>query len=311
MNKPGNALAENFRDVWRLYAFDELLTELAPITHLHPRDRNLLRHHSQGEVNDRREIYLRETLDNLLSGCGVLEVGFLAGALVDEEQRCKIRLAPLLQLPWVRAYYLARYPLPLPPRFLSRIEHGGTVPEGASRATWFASLLSLDSGFRDGKLKQFLRIVDGFHVRGVTFKRLKSHVEKSDSILEAVTTPREMRTPMQECVAGLERFLLFCSDLCEVLDNVSDAHALRDATYDLYRYWFAVRKETLMDVVNSALSKLEDGEAIERDHSLPERAALQRLFEMAWSDPRDPLTAAETQFIKHRSTGRGPETMES
>lgn len=122
-------------------------------------------------------------------------------------------------------------------------------------------------------------MVDDFWFEGLGFDDLKSAAGNRDAIIAAVTTPRADRNTLQEALAGLERFLLFCRDLDELLATGNPIAA--EAAFDLYRYWFDIRHGELAEVVDSALSALLAADVTNYTQQLPERTSLAALFERA------------------------------
>lgn len=287
------ARRENLEDVWRLYRIDALLAALTPVLTLAPATRDeLLRDHRIRPVRNSDEIRIRDTLDSLLHACSLLEVGFECGALADPELRCCGTLAPLLRLQEVRDYYDQRYPLTLPLRLLQRIDAKNLVPESDFQASWFAELLNLDASFRNDQLRTFLRIVDGFRYNRVNggvrntdidFESLEALVRSPDLLILSVMQPLETSSRTQQALVGLERFLLFCGDLRQLLDSAQEP-VLADGVFHLYRYWFAERRGALAHVVDDALAALTAKGTNLSLNDLPERAALESLFNRVKAD---------------------------
>lgn len=284
----------NLNEVLVLYRAAALTEALAPLATMTPRERDwVLRHQTDADIEDEQELYLRQTLDDLLHTCGVLNAGWCAGALSEEERPLILRnFFALLKLKEVRAYFGERYPLLHMEPFLQRA--GGNLPRSLLfEPSWFAALLRLDASFRDSRLSDFLLVVDGYWLDSYTihFGTLKEAVQDGAQIIDAVTTPSELRTCLQGVIGGLERFLIFCDDLQDILDAASEKPDLQEAAFQLYRYWFAVRGEALNDIVDRTLLTLTQLDC----HDLVERGAIQhsisRLFQRARGDPA-PLLAA-------------------
>lgn len=246
---------DNLAQVWRLYRLDKRLSELTPVLHMSGNDRDwLLRHHKTAPIKA-EEAPARQKLDKLLHLCGVLEAGWRSGAIAEQIPLVPPALIELVLLPEVRAYYSERYPLAHIGAFLERIRGGRTAPVYFQPA-WFAALLRLDSNIRDKKLVKLLMIVDGYWFGSVNYRSLRSAVKRQISIIDAVITPADERSPLQSALAGLEAFALFCDDLQSLLNLVHDKRELQDAAFDLYRYWFLVRGEELKVLLERAISVL-------------------------------------------------------
>jgi hypothetical protein len=281
-----SARQNNFKDIWRSYGIDKLLTALRPVVAMPPEQLDwLLRHHRTGSIRGKFEIQRRDAVDNLLHACGILEVGFQAGAVAVAEGSFMVELASVLRIEQVRAYYIERYPLALPSKLLLRIDVQDLQPEASYLGSWFAELLNLDATFRDGQLATFLRIVDGFHYGIVNFGHVRALARGKDALIKAITKPRADRSRAEEALAGIERFLLFCDDLLQLLTEAGDP-VLEDAAFQLYRYWFVARRSALAEVVDDALTALMSSSALLSDREeLPEEMALKALF---LPEPRPP-----------------------
>lgn len=249
---------ENLVQVCHLYRLDKRMKDLMPLLHMSPRDRNrLLRHHETAAISA-EEAPVRQWLDKLLHLCGVLETGWRSGALAERKPLVPATLIEIVHLPEVRAYYCERYPLAHIEGFLERVRGEGSTSI-YFEPTWFAALLRLDANIRDKKLVRLLMIVDGYWFDETSYRTLRSNTKSKTSIIDAVITPADERTPLQSALAGLEAFALFCDDLQSLLNEVQDKRELQDAAFNLYRYWFLVRGEELKELIERAVSALSTG----------------------------------------------------
>ncbi|UVC09293.1 hypothetical protein IHQ71_01285 [Rhizobium sp. TH2] len=109
-------------------------------------------------------------------------------------------------------------------------------------------------------------------------------VTKKKTIARALTTASDDRTPLQQGLCGLERFLFFCTDFDGFLNEIHGDSALSTAVFQLYEYWFSVLKEEMIDLVSNALETIDtpDQASLER---LPEFSSMMSLFSKA-SDHR-------------------------
>jgi hypothetical protein len=240
---------------------------------------HLLRNHREHGVYNGTEITRRDQMDDLLHGCGIIEVGFRAGVVEIDTPEFAARLLTVLQDPAVRDYSENHYPLRLPRHLRSRLERRSVGDDLPPQTAWFARLLSLDRSFQDSQLDRFLRLIDWFNYSGLNFHNLRETARERAALLDAVATPRDDRTATQEALAGLERFLFFCRDLHHLMDAAATPD-LAQSAFDLYRYWFDTRRDELQEVVDNALTALAvDDEAVLED--LPERRRLDALFQRA------------------------------
>lgn len=278
----------NLDQVRVFYRAAALTEALAPLAAMTPRERDwVLRHHTTADVEGEGELYLRQALDELLHMCGVLNAGWCAGVLSEEgwPRIPRDDLLTLLELEEVRTYFGERYPLLHMKPFLQRL--GGNLQRSLLfEPSWFAALLRLDASFRDGRLDDFLLVVDGYWLdsNNVHFGTLKDAVQDGQQIIEAVTNPWDERTCLQGVIGGLERFMIFCDDLQDLLDAASGKADLQEAAFLLYRYWFTVRGEVLNDIMDRTLLTLTH---LDSD-DLVDRGAIQhsvsRLFQHALGD---------------------------
>lgn len=271
----------NLAQVWNLYRGKKRMAELAPVAQMAANDRSrLLRHHETADIDSEIEIHYRQRLDKLLHLCGILEAGWCSGALAFPDPPIPAELDAILSLPEVCTYFQNTYPLAHMERFLERI-HAKRVTPFYFEPTWFAALLRLDANIRDKKMVDLLLIVDGYWSGEINFRSLVTAVQQREVIIEAITTPRDLRSPLQLAIAGLEAFLLFCDDLQELLDRVESKKELQEAAFDLYRYWFLVRGEELKSILKKAIAALSDFNDDEAEARLLTPGAIDLLFARA------------------------------
>lgn len=282
----------NFDQVWRMYEVSENLGSVGILYRIPPRERGwLLRHQDEASVGDEGEIAVRTTLDAVLHAASIFEVGFEAGALADQERRVNRHLAPLLELPEVVTYYSEKYPLALPARLLLRSARKALAEPVTNRAIWYSGLLALDGRFRDNELEVFLNLVDGFEYGDIAFDDLQRASRSAERILRAIHTSREGRDTLDRALAGLEKFVLFSSDLAIHLSAIADDHVLQDSAFQLYHYWYSTRHGALARVTRDAIAALSDeGEQVVVSRHLRSTESLFRLARVS-----TPLGATSTK----------------
>lgn len=286
MNNSVVKVGENFTHVVRQYNLEPKLRRVSILLNASTVRREvLLRDYNVDPVTNPWEINFRIALDEVLHACGIIEIGLDIGVLDDTKKFGKKHILPLLQLPEMRAYYEEYYPIPLPTLYRHRLENQGKLSKrksGAGRQSllWFSRLLEADRLFRDVRLEELLWIVDGYWLEGFNFQALRQYAKKQKNVIDAVSTPQSRRSVEQRVLVGVERFLLFCSDLRRLL-TTSESDKVSSKTFDLYRYWFRARSGELGEVCDIVLGHIGKSTGPMTGH--PERRDVEAMFNRARS----------------------------
>jgi hypothetical protein len=274
---------QNFDQVWRVYGLDKRLKTVRQLFDMPRAARaRLLRDHREEGISSPKEWKFRDALDFALHGASMLEIGFAAGVLADPRRRVEARIVPLLKLPEVRTYFEDHYPILLPSQLLLRYHPAaGPTRSTEPELSWFGSLLAMDARFHDDQMDIFLSIVDGYVFEDddveIDFAAIRRAAKSPKRLIRAVMRKRPERSALDYALAGLERFILFSSDLTELL-AAPVRPALADAAFNLYRYWYAARSKELGKATQDAIVALsERNETFASDHA----AVMQALFDRA------------------------------
>ena len=230
----------------------------------------LLRFHGDEPVEDVSEIYLRESIDQLLSFYSLLEIASLISFVpeVDSKGAFWRRIHDNLSTTAVRQYYERKYPLLLPVLLRKRIESNLLLKvEDSERLTpRFLEFLSLDDRLRqDQDVRIFLRLVDDFTVKGVRFGDLLEVVGRQEEFLDRILRPPGKRDLLDDSISGFRHYVEFLGKLVELLDSVQFSPIFQSALWQYYCYWFVGMRSQLSDKIISAVIRFGSWEAILSD----------------------------------------------
>ncbi len=259
----------------------------------------LLRHHAVA-VTDPEEINLRESFDQFMEFCSILEIAAISSYVppVSEwprQQRESVLQA--LQHPAVRTFYEKHYPLVLPQLLRGRLQgEAALVESGQDAPGLYVRLLDLNVAMRpDVELTTFFRMLDQFTIGGYRISDVNELLKDPDSFFEHLACPPSKRTPLQHGLRGLGRFLVFCDRLGDWLKASSKFPFLQSAGWHLYGYWFGIMRESLARELMGALDEFQEwersnpggeGKFVSIGPSLKERRAnLERLMSDGYRKP--------------------------
>jgi hypothetical protein len=253
---------------------------------------HLLRHHpdedyQEEEVIDNQETWLRDSLDNLLTYYGVLEIACLIDFVHFPLPR-SLEAEALLHLsqPAVHRYYPSYYPTLLPEAFRQRLtgEHDLREVDGDAAAYLFMDFLDVNTLIDDEDVDCFFWLLDsGVYDDGekqIDIDDLLKVLETYDSFVEAVACRPSEQGYLEQAVQGLCKFLTFCPALEQLLDRAESHPYLQSAMWHHHGYWFGHLKEQVGCNLRTALQHLDSWKA-EAASARESRESRQSIRQMA------------------------------
>ena len=265
----------------------------------------VLRFHLLREVTNHREISARAAVDALLAFYGILEIGFLCGAISELPPSIEQRARRHLSRPAVRRYYETFYPLLLPRLLLARLNSGSRFGfPGGDSVTPFTAFLTLNMILDDQDVKKFLWLLDGGRVSNCDITSLLQLLLNSTKLTSRVLRPPSKQTTADQALHGFVKFCGFCFELDKLLRDPVPPLLVRSAMWHFHAYWFGQIGSNLLGVISTAIEQYHawvpritaktspaDRMAIERTQSSMNQAqqALQRLTSSFYRFPLEEL----------------------
>jgi hypothetical protein len=250
----------------------------------------LLRDHQTRDVEDQREVRLRDGFDSLLSFYSLMELACLLGYVDDRfDDEFAVRARQDLTQPQVREYYEVHYPLLLPTMFRERLD--GRRREIGTRddeATAFPLFLDLNSKLEnDEGVDTFLWFLDDGSWGGYDIEDLLDVTKRPEDFLRRLGRPPGARANRLDlAIDGLRTFLGFCHDLDALLSSYPDNRLLQSALWHHHAYWFQHVRQQVGSRISAAIRGLaswDEGVAHRDAEAL--QAAVQRLTSGLYDEP--------------------------
>jgi hypothetical protein len=219
----------------------------------------LLRDHKAEEVSNLAEIHLRDLFDDLFSFYSLVEIGAQVSA-VPEPLPGAFQTAALkvLKNSACQAYYIGRYPLPLPQALLSRLKNSsatlrenGPMEVAVSR---FQELLAFELRFRsDDEIRVILRLLDGFTVGGENLASLILFAKDIGNYKAAVSSPRGERDARARALRGFGKLIAAILRLDILLLDCEPCILLQSSIWHYYEYWIqrTAADSSLVEIISS------------------------------------------------------------
>lgn len=245
----------------------------------------VLRDHADAPIKTREEVEVRDAVDFLLGFYGLAEVASIA-EFIPPELPAEFRetAARHLSQPDLVRYYREHYPLLLPHLFRLRLdgEWGGRATDQGgfsfverdkidgwiverdmdddpanSAPLLFSRFLDLTTERQnDRDVDTFLWFLDDGISGGYAWVDMLPYLSKPDEFAERVTRTGEERTPLDRALAGLSKFIVFCSDLEGLLEECDGFPLLQSAMWHHHSYWFDHMREKVWSELNRTLEAI-------------------------------------------------------
>lgn len=252
---------------------------------------NLLRDYRKRPIAERREVELRDAVDDLLTFYGLLEVGIVAGWLpwpLPEELSDRVRIH--LTQPDILRYYREFYPLDLPAMLAARLS-GWRGPRGRlTRGTegLFQSLLDISTDIeKNTAVDMFLWFLDDGYCDGYSFTDCYKALRTVERYIGHLTKPPAKRNALDLAVVGIGDYLTFCRSLDALLVSAGEFTDLQRAMWCHHAYWLRSVEhdvEEVLERMHALIRPWTKGstKAQERGRHLRPDARLMRLVRGAY-----------------------------
>jgi hypothetical protein len=203
---------------------------------------HLLRDHRKETVQSQTEIAFRDRVDELLTYCGILEIGSLA-KFIDGPDGAPLwsTLGMILSNPAVRNYYVQYYPVRLPYLLHARIrgEHSLGESESSEVHSLMIDFLRLDhrfdSLFGEGYL---LPMLDHFTYGDIGFDDVVQSIQQPGRFIDALLRPENERDITEIAIQELSALVQFSYDLKRLLDRAGAYPLLQSEMWHHFGYWY-------------------------------------------------------------------------
>jgi hypothetical protein len=220
--------------------------------------KELLRDHLVYGIYDQDELYLRDAVDELLSFYSLIEIACLMSFVPPElpGEFAKRAMVHLTQ-PALRVYYENYYPLLLPRQLRRRLngEHRLTEQPWEDGPSIFMQLLNInDAVQRDEHVDRFLEFLDDYYGK-YSWIDLRLLISDPHKFFHHMAIEPKDQTPLDHGLHGFRKFLLFCYQFDEFLEQLDRLPLFQSAAWHYHAYWFDLLRNKMGDLLNAAIEQ--------------------------------------------------------
>ena len=247
---------ENLEFLWRVFQSNPGIQRALELHRSlsRPELASLLRHHGKGEVS-RSEAGERDAWDQLLAAYSQLAVAAIAGYVpIDFGPEINKAIYDALKNSPVRTYYESHYKLLLPSLLRLHCEGDISLPceQSESAMEAFEWFWRFENRFgKSSEVETFLRLLDGCHYGDFDLSAFKRFLKDPITALAGLSKTTFEQSIEETAVLGMIRFLEFCQELGDALEEMKDIPLTQSAIWFYYAYWF---EEFKSDVAEQAIT---------------------------------------------------------
>jgi hypothetical protein len=202
---------------------------------------------------------MRDAFDDLLAYYSCVEIAALIGFVPSPLPRTfRAETGQILDNPDIRRYYRKHYPLLLPNMLLNRIRGRTNLKErsgDAATALFFEFLHISNLIEHDSSVDMLLWFLDSGYHRGYEWKDTLKTLRNPKRFIEALSRSPRSRTPAEQSVDGLRKFLGFCVAFKDLLDRSRQFPLLQSAMWHYHGYWFHIIRGEVRKGIEQALKE--------------------------------------------------------
>jgi hypothetical protein len=221
----------------------------------------LLRDHRKAPIDTGREVMQREDIDHLIMFYSLLEVACICRFVPDPlPPKIHTECLGFLAVEEVKRFYSQLYPQLLPVNFLLRLEGELKIAEEDSPdiANKFLVFLQFTNQLEgDDDVDWLWAFLDDIKDGGYTWTDVRNVVEDPVRITETLITPPEESDLLTSAVRGYHKFIVFCFDFYEYLEDCKVFPLLQSAAWHYYAYWLRHLKKKVGPALEVSLTAIE------------------------------------------------------